>query len=109
MTALGHYDILCPMPKAKLLRHEKLRYDDGAVLEVTLWEVPAPVRGSGHRFKYSLFYGAGGRRLVGYDNEAGKGDHRHYEGREEAYVFTDFARLLADFLADVAGLRGGKL
>lgn len=46
---------------------------------------------------------------MGYDNEAGKGDHRHYEEREEAYVFTSFARLLADFLADVSKLRGGKL
>lgn len=97
------------MPKATLLRNEKLRYDDGAILEVTLWEVPSPVRGSRHVFKYSLFYGAGGRRLIGYDNEAGKGDHRHYGDREEPYVFTSFARLLADFLVDVDKLRGGKL
>ena len=97
------------MPKARLIFHEKLRYDDGAVLEATLWEVPAAVRGSAHRFKYSLFYGAGRQRLVGYDNEAGKGDHRHHGEREDAYVFTTFARLLADFLADVSAIRGGTL
>ena len=96
------------MPRAVLLLHEKLRYDDGAILEVELWQVSAAVRGSGHLFKYSLFYGAGGRRLVGYDNEAGKGDHRHYEGREEAYTFTTYRRLLSDFLADVRELRGGE-
>jgi len=71
--------------------------------------VPAPVRGSEHLFRYSLFYGEDGRRLVGYDNEAGKGDHRHYEGHEEAYVFTNYRQLLADFLADVRKLRGGRV
>lgn len=93
------------MPKAELLRYEKLRYDNGAILEVTLWMVPMPVRGSRHSFKYSLFYGINGQRLVGYDNEAGKGDHRHYREHEEAYVFTSFTQLLADFLADVGELR----
>ncbi len=96
------------MPKATLILHRKRRYDDGAILELKLWQVPAAVAGSGHRFKYSLFYGKGGRRLIGYDNEAGKGDHRHYAGREEAYAFTSFRQMLADFLADVHQLRGGQ-
>ena len=96
------------MPKATLILHRKRRYDDGAILELKLWQVLAAVPGSAHLFKYSLFYGSGGR-LVGYDNEAGKGDHRHYGGREEAYVFTTFRQMLADFLADVRQLRGGKL
>ena len=47
--------------------------------------------------------------MIGYDNEAGKGDHRHYSDREEAYAFTTFRQMLADFLADVRQLRGGKL
>lgn len=97
------------MPKATLILHRKRRYDDGAILELKLWQVPAAVPGSAHLFKYSLFYGHGGQRLVGYDNEAGKGDHRHYSDREEAYAFTTFRQLLADFLADVRQLRGGKL
>jgi hypothetical protein len=46
------------------------------ILEMVLWEVPGPVRGSEHGLKYSLFYGTGKARLIGYDNEAGKGDHR---------------------------------
>jgi hypothetical protein len=96
------------MPRATLILRRKRRYDDGAILELKLWQVPASVRGSKHLFKYSLYYGAGGRRLVGYDNEAGKGDHRHREGREEAYAFTTYRQLLADFLADVRKLRGGK-
>lgn len=97
------------MPKAALILHRKRRYDDGAILELRLWQVPAAVPGSSHLFKYSLFYGSGGQRLVAYDNEAGKGDHRHYGDKEEAYAFTTFRQMLADFLADVRQLRGGKL
>lgn len=35
--------------------------------------------------------------MVGFDNERGKGDHRHLHGDETAYAFTDIATLLADF------------
>ena len=52
-------------------------YDDGAILEARVRELDKPVTGSAHRFKYRLFYGLPGRRFAGYDNERGKGDHRH--------------------------------
>jgi hypothetical protein len=42
---------------------------------------------------------------VGYDNEAGKGDHRHLGLREEPYMFTTVEALIADFLADVERAR----
>ena len=35
-----------------------------------------------------------------YDNERGKGDHRHYAGRESPYRFVSPERLVADFDAD---------
>jgi hypothetical protein len=76
------------MQRAWRILHRKRHYDDGTISELTLWLVPNPVRGSAHAFKYSLFYGRAGVRLVGYDNEPGKGDHRHYEGIEEPYEFT---------------------
>lgn len=91
---------------ALLLLHTKRVFDDGAIAELRIWEVPAPVIGSEHWLKYSLFYGRAGRRLVGYDNERGKGDHRHYDEREEPYPFQGIDRLIADFLADVERLRG---
>jgi hypothetical protein len=43
--------------------------------------------------------------LVGYDNEPGKGDHRHYGQHEEACVFSTPERLIADFLTDVRRVR----
>jgi len=62
--------------------------------------------GSTHPFKYRLFYGYPSRRVVGYDNERGKGDHRHLEGREEPYMFSTVETLVADFLSDVRYARG---
>ena len=60
---------------------------------------------SAHRLKYRLFYGYPGRRAVSYDNERGKGDHRHRDGVEEPYVFESLGKLLNDFEADVEALR----
>jgi hypothetical protein len=65
------------------------------------------VVGSAHSFKYSLYFGRAGERLIGYDNERGKGDHRHYGDREEIYDFVSVEKLMADFGADIARLRGG--
>ncbi len=91
--------------KARLLLHRKRIHNDGAISEVKLWQVPRPVPGSAHPFKYSLFYGYPGRRAVGYDNERGKGDHRHWDGEEAPYIFETLDKLIADFEADVAALR----
>jgi len=92
--------------KAVLAFHDKQVLPDGAIVEMKIWEVATPVVGSAHKLKYSLFYGANGKRLVGYDNERGKGDHRHFEDRQERYVFKTVELLMADFLADVRRLRG---
>ncbi len=93
------------MSRATLILHRKRFFDDEAVAEMKLWRVPGAVAGSKHMYKYSLYYGRHGKRLIGYDNEAGKGDHRHYEDREEVYRFTTPEQLMADFLADVQALR----
>ncbi len=85
--------------------HTKSELDDGGVVEIVVWEVPQPVPGSLHSFKYRLYYGKDGKRIVGYDNERGKGDHRHVRGREYVYRFTTPEDLITDFLADVETAR----
>jgi hypothetical protein len=87
--------------KAELLHSFKRTFTDGALVEMKVWRVPAPVPGSNHPYRYRLFYGYPGQRVVGYDNERGKGDHRHIEGHEEPYVFVSVERLLEDFIRDV--------
>jgi hypothetical protein len=66
-------------------------------------------RGSAHRFKYSLFYGYPGYRAVAYDNERGKGDHRHRDAAEEPYTFESLDKLLADFEVDVEAIRAKEV
>ncbi len=94
--------------KADLLLSQRIDYDDGGIVEMVLWRVPSPVLPSTHRLKYSLFYGRPGVREVGYDNERGKGDHRHFRGVETAYRFSTVEKLMADFWSDVRRLRGER-
>lgn len=72
------------------------------LLEMVVWRVPGPVMGSSHFFKYRFYAGLlNGTCLVRYDNERGKGDHRHIRGQEEPYQFTSLGRLKNDFMSDV--------
>ena len=87
---------------AVLLHRERLLLDDGSVVEMVLWCVPESLVGSRHSFKYRLYFGRHGVRLVLYDNERGKGDHRHRREIEEPYRFTTVEQLVSDFLTDVA-------
>jgi Family of unknown function (DUF6516) len=93
--------------KARLLFRDRYLFDNGAIMEMTIWQVPEPVAASTHRLKYSLFYGFPGRRIIGYDNERGKGDHKHLGDRQLEYRFTSVEQLIADFLADVRRVREG--
>ena len=55
--------------------------------------------------KYSLFYGYDGQRIVGYDNERGKGDHKHLGALELRYKFESVDKMIADFLHDVERMK----
>jgi Family of unknown function (DUF6516) len=94
------------MAAATLIYYDKGYFPDGAIVEMTIWELPAADKERPHGLKYSLFYGKQGQRIVGYDNEHGKGDHRHISGREERYRFTTVDRMILDFIADVRRARG---
>jgi len=90
--------------KARLLTAGKEIWDDGTIVEIVIWHTPQPMVPCTHSFKYRLYCGRGNDCLVRYDNERGKGDHRHIEGREESYAFSDIEKLLADFERDVKKL-----
>jgi len=90
------------MPAA-LLAHAKEIRDDGSIVEIVIWELSEPLAPSTHRYKYRLYFGAQGVSRIRYDNERGKGDHRHIGEREESYVFTTVEQLLEDFRRDVEG------
>lgn len=87
--------------QADLLMFVKQQFADGHILQIRVWRLPATSPERPHGLKYSLFYGRAGERIVGYDNETGKGDHLHYRDREWPYRFSSLERLIEDFEADV--------
>jgi hypothetical protein len=94
---------------AILTLRSRFVYADGAIQEMVLWKLPQPTPERPHGFKYRLYYGtADGSSMVRYDNEIGKGDHRHISGREERYHFRGVETLVADFLRDINQVRGGQ-
>ena len=87
--------------KAEVLIDERHIFDTRAFVDIVVWRLPRPVRGSTHRFKYRLALVVDGVCVLRYDNEAGKGDHRHVGDAEQPYRFRDPDTLLADFWRDV--------
>ena len=75
--------------------------EDGSVVEVVVREVPESVPLSTHAYKYRLYFGNDGACRIRYDNELGKGDHKHIGEIELDYVFESLEKLLADFRHDV--------
>ena len=94
--------------KATLLLHERQSLTETAFIEVVIWHVPSPVAGSGHHYKCTLALVAEGSCVLRYDNEAGKGDHKHVANREAAYRFIDLVTLRADFWNDVDTWRAAQ-
>ena len=86
--------------RGSLVFYEKVTDELGNTVEMKIWQVPVS-EDKPHGYKYSLVYIAGGERLIGYDNAEGKGDHRHFMGKESPYSFRGPRRLVRDFEADV--------
>ncbi len=91
MKAISHID-------------ERIILSDNTFVEVVVWEVSESLEGSEHQYRYRLALVIEGECVMRYDNEAGKGDHKHIGNTESDYDFTDIDRLLADFWNDVGGL-----
>ena len=88
--------------KATQLLHTRILYSEEAFAEMVIWQLPKPVAGATHRYKYRLAYVVRGECVLRYDNEVGKGDHRHVGEKQGAYIFTAPEKLVADFQRDIA-------
>lgn len=90
--------------KGELLFREK-QARDGYIREMVIRRLHSPVPGCRHPFKYRFFFGTdAGTCLVRYDNERGKGDHKHLGDIEVPYPFRTLESAFADFLADIAAV-----
>ncbi len=85
-----------PTPAKLLLRERRILGADRFV-DVVIWQVPAPLRGSLHRYKYRLAFVVNEVCVLRFDNESGKGDHFHIGEREEFYQFVSLDQLVEDF------------
>ncbi len=79
---------------------------NGDVIQVVVWLLSEPLPGSSHPYKYRLHYkNANGSDYIRYDNERGKGDHRHISGTQEPYRFESVKKLAQDFYAAIKQTR----
>jgi len=104
LTTLVAVVILSNM-NATLMLNERHIVSECAFVEMVVWRLPSPLSGSHHSFKYRLALVVDGRCVLRYDNEAGKGDHRHRGEEETPHVFTTPQALLEDFWNDVDNWR----
>lgn len=77
-----------------------------AIVEMVIWQLPEKTPDRPHGIKYRFFCGRTDICLVRYDNESGKGDHRHYGDYEQRYDFVSVDKLIEDFRNDCANLAG---
>lgn len=87
--------------KAKSLLRTKRYVSETAFIDMKVWQVPRSVAGSQHMFKYSLALVSNDVCVLRYDNEAGKGDHKHIGSSEVPYLFNGLDALQRDFWKDV--------
>jgi len=91
------------------LLHERVVMDEAVFAEIRIWEVPRPARGSEHTLKCSPALIANGVRVLRYDDEAGKGDHRHAaDGQKLPYAFRSVEILIEDFWKDIDTWKAGR-
>lgn len=91
------------MQKATLIYRLNETRLDGVKVDMVIWQLPMPTPDRPHGLKYRLWAGQDGKTLVRYDNERGKGDHKHVGEAdvEKPYRFVSLSQLVADFFADI--------
>ena len=94
--------------QVRLVLDKKTMLAVGRIVHRKVWMVPKATPDRPHGLKYSLYCGKDGKNIVRYDNETGKGDHRHVgpDEVENTYRFLSLVQLLSDFDRDIAELSG---
>jgi hypothetical protein len=87
--------------KAQLLLKQRLVLSESTFAEIVIWQLPAPLDGSTHDYKYRLAYVVNGDCVLRYDNEVGKGNHLHINEQEIVYNFVSTEQLIDDFFAQI--------
>jgi hypothetical protein len=91
--------------RATLLLRERVVLAESRFVEIVIWRVPSQVPGSAHGYKYRLAYVIDGVCVLRFDNETGKGDHRHRGEKQEPCRFVSPERLIEDFWNEIDNWR----
>ena len=86
---------------SRLLLRERHVLSENSFAEMVIWQLPRRLPGSAHRFKYRLAFVVDEVCVMRFDNETGKGDHKHVAEQEVAYVFKSLEQLVADFWDEI--------
>lgn len=86
---------------AELVARDRFPIDEDSFVEIVIWKLPHPVRASHHRYKYRFVYVEKDVCVIRFDNEAGKGDHKHVGHNEFPVAFLSIERLYDDFYTEV--------
>ncbi|WP_244494747.1 MULTISPECIES: DUF6516 family protein [unclassified Ensifer] len=100
LTTAAIVGILANMDAQKITEHKNVEAD-GSIIQFVIWKLPEPVPPTTHGFKYRMVYIRNRERVVGFDNERGKGDHMHLDGKEYPYQFTSLEQLIEDFMSEI--------
>ncbi|MDT0176481.1 DUF6516 family protein [Enterobacter sp. BRE11] len=92
------------MPAVELM-NRRIQIADNAFATIRILQVAPAILGSKHQYKYSLAYIVEGVCVMRYNNERGKGDHKHIGDREYPVLFTSIENLIASFQNDISLLR----
>jgi len=87
--------------RAHLIEKSRTVIRENAFFEIVLWHLPKPVEGSRHSYKYRLALIVEGKCVLRYDNERGKGDHKHIHGLEIKIQFSTLEALFDEFQNDM--------
>jgi hypothetical protein len=99
---------IIPYMASERIFYRKNVRSDGSIVEMKIWEVPK-TKDKPFGYSYSLVFVRDGKRIIGYDNGEGKGDHKHCGNRECPYEFKGMDVLIEDFYMDVLKVEGGEL
>jgi hypothetical protein len=87
--------------KAQRILDRRFNVASESFVELVIWQVSKPVRGSVHHYKYRFALVVDQECVLRFDNEAGKGDHRHIGQCELPYAFQGLKKLQDDFYREV--------
>jgi hypothetical protein len=87
--------------RARLMLRERRIIGEDRFADIVIWQLARPVRGSAHAFKYRLAFVVNEVCVLRFDNETGKGDHKHIGSKEVPYEFTSLDQLVTDFWNEV--------